>query len=167
MEVILKEDVVNLGHRGDVVKVADGYGRNFLLPRKLALQATLANKAVIEQMKAAAARRSATEKALAEELVTKLEPVALVFTRKSGESGQLFGSVTSSDIAGELAAKGFDIDRRKIQLNEPLKALGNYDVAIRLHREVTAKLKVRVIGETIAEEEATPAEAKPEEAVAE
>src|SRR5579862_4584318 len=94
MEVILKEDVANLGHRGEVVKVADGYGRNFLLPRKLALQATLANKAVVEQMKAAAARRSATEKAQAQELVTKLGPVALVFTRKSGENGQLFGSVT-------------------------------------------------------------------------
>ncbi len=167
MEVILKEDVANLGHRGDVVKVADGYGRNFLLPRKLALQATLANKAVIEQMKAAAVRRSATEKAQAEELVTKLEPVVLVFTRKSGENGQLFGSVTSADIAGELGTKGFDIDRRKIQLNEPLKALGNYDVAIRLHREVTARLKVRVTGENTAEEEASPAVAPAQEAVAE
>jgi large subunit ribosomal protein L9 len=167
MEVILKEDVVNLGHRGDVVKVADGYGRNFLLPRKLALQATLANKAVIEQMKVAAARRSATEKAQAEELVTKLEPVVLVFTRKSGEQGQLFGSVTSADIAGELATKGFDIDRRKIQLNEPLKALGNFDVTLKLHREVSAKLKVRVIGETMAEEEAAGSEPKAEEAVAE
>src|SRR3974390_2235961 len=166
MECILKEDVANLGHRGDVVKVADGYGRNFLLPRKLALQATLANKAVIEQMKAAAARRSASEKAQAEELVTKLEPVVVVFTRKSGENGHLFGSVTSSDIAGELATKGFDIDRRKIQLNEPLKALGNYDVAIKLHREVTAKLKVKVTGETMAEEEAA-AEPKAEAAVAE
>jgi large subunit ribosomal protein L9 len=165
MEVILKEDVANLGHRGDVVKVADGYGRNFLLPRKLALQATLANKAVIEQMKTAAARRSASEKAQAEELVTKLEPVLLVFTRKSGESGQLFGSVTSADIAGELANKGFDIDRRKIQLNEPLKALGNFDVAIRLHREVTAHLKVRVLGEAV--EEAPAAEAAAEPAVAE
>jgi large subunit ribosomal protein L9 len=167
MEVILKEDVVNLGHRGDVVKVADGYGRNFLLPRKLALQATLANKAVIEQMKVAAARRSATEKAQAEELVTKLEPVVLVFTRKSGEQGQLFGSVTSADIAGELATKGFDIDRRKIQLNEPLKALGNFDVTLKLHREVSAKLKVRVIGETMAEQEAAGSEPKAEEAVAE
>ena len=167
MEVILKEDVANLGHRGEVVKVADGYGRNFLLPRKLALQATLANKAVIEQMKAAAARRSASEKAQAEELVTKLEPVSLVFTRKSGEQGQLFGSVTSADIAGELAAKGFDIDRRKIQLNEPLKALGNFDVPIRLHREVTAKLKVRVASEATAEEDATPAAPAAEEAVAE
>ena len=165
MEVILKEDVANLGHRGDVVKVADGYGRNFLLPRKLALQATLANKAVIEQMKAAAARRSASEKALAEELVTKLEPVALVFTRKSGENGQLFGSVTSSDIAADLEAKGFAIDRRKIQLNEPLKALGNFDVSIKLHREVTARVKVRVLGETA--DEAPAAEAAAEPAVAE
>jgi large subunit ribosomal protein L9 len=166
MEVILKEDVVNLGHRGDVVKVADGYGRNFLLPRKLALQATTANKAVIEQMKASAARRSATEKVQAEELLTKLEPVVLAFTRKSGESGQLFGSVTSADIAAELATRGFEIDRRKISLNEPIKALGNHEVAIRLHREVTAHVKVKVIGEAVPEEEAAPAE-NATEAVAE
>ncbi len=156
MEVILKEDVANLGHRGDVVKVADGYGRNFLLPRKLALQATLANKAVIDQMKAAAARRSATEKIQAEELVAKLEPLVLSFTRKTGENGQLFGSVTSADIASDLEAKGFEIDRRKIQLAEPLKSLGNYEVAIRLHREVTAQIKVKVLGE--ATEEAPAAE---------
>jgi large subunit ribosomal protein L9 len=163
MEVILKEDVANLGHRGDVVKVADGYGRNFLLPRKLALQATAANKAVIEQMKAAAARRSATEKVQAEQLSAQLEPVVLTFTRKSGESGQLFGSVTSSDVAAELATRGFEIDRRKIQL-EPIKALGNHDVAIKLHREVTAHVKVKVIGEAVAEEPATEtaAEAKAE-----
>ena len=105
MEVILKEDVDNLGHRGDVVKVAEGYGRNFLLPRKLAMQATDANKAVIEQMKASAARRSASEKAVAEALVAKLEPVVLSFTRKSGEEGRLFGSVTSADIAAELASE--------------------------------------------------------------
>ena len=156
MEVILKEDVANLGHRGDVVKVADGYGRNFLLPRKLALQATLANKAVIEQMKAAAARRSATEKAQAEELVAKLQPLALSFTRKAGENGQLFGSVTSADIAAELAANGFEVDRRKIQLAEPLKSLGEYTVAIKLHREVTAHVKVQVAAE--AGEEASAAE---------
>jgi len=151
MEVILKEDVANLGHRGDVVKVADGYGRNFLLPRKLALQATLANKAVIEQMKTAAARRSATEKTQAEELVSKLEPLVLSFTRKSGESGQLFGSVTSVDIASELATKGFEVDRRKIQLDEPLKSLGDFDVAIKLHREVTAHVKVKVVADATAE----------------
>ncbi|HUX43995.1 MAG TPA: 50S ribosomal protein L9 [Terracidiphilus sp.] len=165
MEVILKEDVVNLGHRGDVVKVADGYGRNFLLPRKLALQATQANKAVIEQMKAAAARRSATEKVQAEELVAKLGPLALSFTRKSGENGQLFGSVTSADIAAELAAKGFEVDRRKIQLTEPLKSLGEYTVAIKLHREVSAHVKVQVAGE---EQEAdAAAEPAAETAVAE
>ncbi len=153
MEVILKEDVANLGNRGEVVKVADGYGRNFLLPRKLAMEATSANKAVIEQMKASAARRSATEKAQADELVTKLEPVVLTFTRKSGELGQLFGSVTSADIATELGTKGFEIDRRKIQLSEPLKALGNFDVPVRLHREVTAHLKVKVLGEAATEDE--------------
>ena len=160
MEVILKEDVANLGHRGEVVKVADGYGRNFLLPRKLAMEATEANKAVIEQMKSAAARRSATEKAQAEELVTKLAPVVLTFTRKSGEQGQLFGSVTSSDIAGELETRGFDIDRRKIQLNEPLKALGNFDVPVRLHREVTAHVKVKVLGDAMTEEPTTEARAE-------
>jgi large subunit ribosomal protein L9 len=161
MEVILKEDVANLGHRGDVVKVADGYGRNFLLPRKLALQATLANKAVIEQMKASAARRSATEKAQAEALVAKLEPLVLAFTRKSGESGQLFGSVTTSDIASELEAKGFEVDRRKIQLNEPIKSLGNFNVAVKLHREVTAHLKVQVVADAEQEAAAVAPEASP------
>jgi len=164
MEVILKEDVANLGHRGDVVKVAEGYGRNFLLPRKLALQATLANKAVVDQMKTAAARRSASEKALAEALVTKLEPVVLSFTRKTGEAGQLFGSVTSADIAAGLAAQGFEVDRRKIQLDEPLKSLGDFTVAIKLHREVTAHVKVKVVAEATAD---APAEAVAEEAVAE
>ncbi len=163
MEVILKEDVTNLGHRGDLVKVADGYGRNFLLPRKLALQATLANRAVIEQMKAAAARRSATEKAQAEELVVKLEPIVLDFTRKSGEAGHLFGSVTSADIATALEAKGFEVDRRKIQLDEPLKSVGEFSVAIKLHREVTAQVKVKVLAEATEEAPAAevPAAAEP------
>jgi large subunit ribosomal protein L9 len=159
MEVILKEDVANLGHRGDVVKVADGYGRNFLLPRKLALQATANNKAVIEQMKAAAARRSATEKVQAESLAAQLELLSLSFTRKSGENGHLFGSVTSADIAHELETRGFDVDRRKIQLVEPIKAVGESSVAIKLYREVTAHVKV-----SVAAEGATEAEAK--EAVA-
>jgi large subunit ribosomal protein L9 len=156
MEVILKEDVANLGHRGDVVKVAEGYGRNFLLPRKLALQATLANKAVVEQMKTAAARRSASEKALAEALVTKLEPVVLSFTRKTGEAGQLFGSVTSADIAAGLESKGFEVDRRKIQLTDPIKSLGDFTVAIKLHREVTAHVKVMVVAEATADAPAEP-----------
>ena len=158
MEVILKEDVANLGHRGDVVKVADGYGRNFLLPRKLALQATLANKAVIEQMKAAAARRSDEEKVQAQALVAKLEPLTLSFTRKSGENGQLFGSVTTADIASELAAKGFEIDRRKIQLSEPIKSLGSFTVSVKLHREVTAHVGVHVAADA-AQEAAEPAAA--------
>lgn len=158
MEVILKEDVINLGSRGDVVKVADGYGRNYLLPRKLAMQATEQNKAVIEQMKASAARRSATEKAQAEQVVAQLEPVALTFTRKAGAEGHLFGSVTSSDIAAELAAKGFEIDRRKIVLNEPLKSIGEFKVAIKLHREVTAQVKVTVQAEATEEVAAAPAE---------
>jgi large subunit ribosomal protein L9 len=151
MEVILKEDVANLGHRGDVVKVADGYGRNFLLPRKMALQATAANKAVIEQMKASAARKSATEKAVAEALVAKLEPVVLSFTRKTGEHGHLFGSVTSADIAAELETKGFEVDRRKIQLADPLKSIGDFTVNIKLHREVVAHLQVKVVAEATEE----------------
>jgi len=156
MEVILKEDVANLGHRGDVVKVAEGYGRNYLLPRKLALQATLANKAVVEQMKSAAARRSASEKAVAEALVTKLEPVVLSFTRKTGEAGQLFGSVTSADIAAGLESKGFEVDRRKIQVTEPIKSLGDFSVAIKLHREVTAHVKVKVVAEATSDAPAEP-----------
>lgn len=144
MEVILKEDVANLGFRGEVVKVADGYARNYLLPRKLAMQATETNKAVIEQMKASAARRSAGEKAKAEEFGVKLDAVALSFTRKVGEAGHLFGSVTSADIAAELAAQGIEVDRRKIQLGEPLKSIGDFTVPVRLHREVTAHLKVKV-----------------------
>jgi large subunit ribosomal protein L9 len=160
MEVILKEDVPNLGLRGDVVKVAEGYGRNYLLPRNMALQATAANKAVIEQMKAAAARRSASEKAVAEELAAKLAPVELNFVRKSGEAGHLFGSVTSADIANELEAKGFDVDRRKIQLSDPLKTVGDIVVGIRLHREVTAHVKVKVVAEAREEESAEEAKAE-------
>jgi large subunit ribosomal protein L9 len=167
MEVILKEDVANLGHRGDVVKVADGYGRNFLLPRKLALQATLANKKQIDEMKASAVRRSAAEKIVAEEQAAKLAPIVLVFTRKSGENGHLFGSVTSSDIAVELAAQGFEIDRRKISLNEPIKALGNFEVSIKLHKEVSAPVKVKVLGDAVTEGEEVPVEAEVEEAAAE
>src|SRR5215470_3421754 len=144
MEVILKEDVSKLGHRGDVIKVAEGYGRNYLLPRKLAIEATQANKAVIEQMKQAAVRRSAVEKADSEALSKQLETVSLTFHRKAGEKDHLFGSVTSSDIAEALEQKGFKIDRRKIQLAEPLKSIGEFEVPIRLHRDVTSKVKVVV-----------------------
>jgi large subunit ribosomal protein L9 len=142
MEVILKEDVTKLGSRGDVVKVAEGYGRNYLLPRKLAIEATRGNKAVIEQMKAASVRRSAKEKAQAEELAKQFDGVALNFTRRSGEHDQLFGSVTSGDIAEALEKKGFNVDRRKIQLHEPLKTLGEFTVPLKLHKEVTTHFKV-------------------------
>jgi len=144
MEVILKEDVLKLGHRGDVVKVADGYGRNYLLPEKLAIEATAANKAVIEQMKASALRKSAKEKAGAEQLSTSLNDVVITFERKAGEHEQLFGSVTAADIAKELEAKGFEVDRRKIHLDEPLKTVGEFHVPIRLHREVTAHVQVNI-----------------------
>jgi len=147
MEVILKEDVNKLGHRGDVVKVADGYGRNYLLPGKLAIEATVANKAVIEQMKGSAIRKSAKEKTEAQTLATQLDSVELVFERKVGENEHLFGSVTSGDIAHQLEQKGYTIDRRKISLEEPLKTLGEFHVPVKLHREVTTHLKVTVKGD--------------------
>jgi large subunit ribosomal protein L9 len=152
MEVILKEDVNNLGHRGDVVKVADGYGRNYLLPQKLAMEATTANKAVIDQMKASAVRRSANEKTEAESLSTQLNDVALVFERKVGEHDHLFGSVTSADIAQQLEARSFNIDRRKVHLDEPLKSLGEFLIPVKLHRDVTAHVKVTVKAEETAAE---------------
>ena len=144
MEVILKEDVPKLGSRGDVVKVAEGYGRNYLLPRQLALEATQANRAVIEQMKAAAQRRFVRDKADAEGLAEQMKELTLVFHRKVGEQEHLFGSVTSGDIAEALEAKGFSVDRRKLHLEEPIKSLGEFNVSIRLHKEVTASLKVAV-----------------------
>jgi large subunit ribosomal protein L9 len=149
MEVILKEDVAKLGVRGDVVKVAEGYGRNFLLPRKLAIEANSANKAVIDQMKAASVRRSAKEKHEAESLAKQFEGLAVSFQRKSGENEQLFGSVTSSDIADALEKKSFHIDRRKIQLHEPLKSVGEFDVPVKLHKDVTAHVKVVIEKEAV------------------
>lgn len=147
MEVILKEDVDTLGHRGDVVKVADGYGRNFLLPKKLAIEATAANKNVIEQIKQSSIRRSAKEKANAQAQVAQMEQVELIFERKVGENDHLFGSVTSSDIAHALEQKGYQIDRRKVQLDEPLKQLGEFHIPVKLHREVSAHIKVTVAPE--------------------
>ena len=155
MEVILKEDVNKLGHRGDVVKVADGYGRNYLLPGKLAIEATANNKAVIEQMKGSSIRKLAKEKIEAEDLSKRLEAVELVFERKVGENDHLFGSVTSGDIAHQLEEKGFTVDRRKIALEEPLKTLGEFHVPIKLHREVTSHLKVTVKSDQ-SEDAATP-----------
>jgi large subunit ribosomal protein L9 len=151
MEVILKEDVAKLGSRGDVVKVAEGYGRNYLLPRKLAIVADEGNKAVIVQMKSAAVRRSAKEKTQAEELAKQFENVSVSFTRKSGENDQLFGSVTSGDIAEGLEKKGLNIDRRKIQLHEALKTVGEFTVPVKLHKDVTAHLKVVIEKEAATE----------------
>src|SRR5579863_9684934 len=151
MGVILKEDVNKLGSRGDVVKVAEGYGRNYLLPRKLAIEASAGNKAVVEQMKAAALRRSAKEKSQAEELAKQFDGVSLSFQRRSSESDQLFGSVTSGDIADGLEKKGFNVDRRKVQLHEPLKTLGEFTIPIRLHKDVTTHVKVLIEKEATAE----------------
>jgi len=148
MEVILKEDVDKLGHRGDVVKVAEGYGRNFLLPRKLAIEATTGNRAVVAEMKAAAQRKSAKEKADAEGLAKQFESVHLTFLRKVGEQDHLFGSVTSADIAQELEQRGFNIDRRKIQLEEPLKTLGEFVVEIKLHRDISTPVRVIIKRDT-------------------
>ncbi len=142
MEVILKEDVPKLGSRGDVVKVAEGYGRNFLLPQRLAIVANSANKAVVVQMKAASIRRSAKEKSSAEELAKQFEGVDITFQRKAGEHDQLFGSVTTGDIADALEKKGLTIDRRKIHIHEPIKTLGEFTIPVKLHRDVTAHLKV-------------------------
>jgi large subunit ribosomal protein L9 len=149
MEVILKEDVAKLGSRGDVVKVAEGFGRNYLLPKKLAIKATAGNKAVIEQMKAAAVRRSAKEKASAEALAKQFDGLSVAFQRRSGEQDQLFGSVTAGDISEALAKKGFDLDRRKIQIHDPLKSLGEFTVPIKLHKDVTAHLKVVIEKEAV------------------
>jgi large subunit ribosomal protein L9 len=151
MEVILKEDVPKLGNRGEVVKVAEGYGRNFLLPKKLAIEANAANKAVIEQMKAAAVRRSAKEKSEAEALAKQFDGLEVKFQRKSGENDQLFGSVTSGDIAEALEKKSFHIDRRKIQLHEPLKIVGEFTIPVKLHKDVTTHLKVVVEKEAATE----------------
>src|ERR671930_11515 len=144
MEVILREHVDNLGRRGEIVKVADGYARNYLLPRKLALLVTAGNKRQIERERAKFDAREAEEKGVAGALAERLASVELEIARRVGETEVLYGSVTSADIAEALLAKGFEIDRRKLQLQEPIKKLGEYDVPIKLHRDVTTHVKVRV-----------------------
>ena len=144
MEVILKEDVDSLGHRGDVVKVANGYGRNYLLPQRLAIEATAGNKAIITQMKESAVRKAAKDKATATEQADKLNAVEMTFERKVGANDVLFGSVTAADIAAEMAKQGYEIDRRKILLDEPLKQLGEFHVPVKLFREINAHVKVTV-----------------------
>jgi len=144
MEVILREDIEKLGSRGQVVKVADGFARNFLLPRRLAVPATEANMKIVEQERQAALRREAKEKAAAEELAKMLSAVTLTTTQKAGESDQLFGSVTSKDIAELLEKQGFSIDRKKILLEHPIKTLGEHKVTLKLHREVSVEITVIV-----------------------
>lgn len=148
MEVILKDDVPSLGHRGEVVTVKDGYARNYLFPRKLALPATPGNRKQVEQEKAAHARREAKEQSDADALAAMLAQVSLTIPAKAGESDQLFGSITAMDIAEALALKGYTIDKRRVVLEEPIKTIGEYDVSLRLHREVTASVKVNVIRES-------------------
>ena len=147
MEVILRQDVPQLGRRGDIVEVKAGYARNYLLPRQLAMEATAGNRKQVAEMKAAGARREATEKTSAESLAAQLAGVALTLPAKAGESDQLFGSVTAMDIAAALEAHGFTIDKRKVLLEEPIKTLGEYEVPVRLHHEVTASVKVNVVRE--------------------
>ncbi|HLK63465.1 MAG TPA: 50S ribosomal protein L9 [Bryobacteraceae bacterium] len=147
MEVILREDIEKLGSRGQVVKVAPGYARNFLLPKKLAVQATDANKKIVEQERQAHLRKEAKHKSEAEDLSKLLTGVSVTISQKAGENDQLFGSVTSKDVADALAAKNFNIDRRKIQLDDPIKQLGEYKVPVRLHKDVTAEVTVSVVKE--------------------
>jgi large subunit ribosomal protein L9 len=144
MQIILQEDVEKLGNRGELVEVAEGYARNFLLPRKLGLEATAGNLKRRERMRAHFAKKEATEKDAAQKQGEQLAAVSLEFTRKAGENDQLFGSVTSLDVAEALAGKGFEIDRKKIVLAEPIKVMGDYEVPVKLHREVIVNVKVAV-----------------------
>ena len=147
MEVILREDIEKLGGRGQVVKVAAGYARNFLLPKRLAVEATDSNRKIVEQERHAHLRKEAKQKGEAEDLSKLLGGVSVTIVQKAGEADQLFGSVTSKDVADALAAKNFTIDRRKVQLDEPIKQLGEFKVPVRLHKDVIAEITVNVVRE--------------------
>jgi len=147
MEVILRADVEKLGARGQLVKVAPGYARNFLLPKKLAVAATEANRKIVDQERLAHLRKEAKLKGEAEDLAKMVNGISVTLTQKAGENDQLFGSVTAKDIAAALEAQNYSIDRRKIQLDEPLKQLGVFKVPVRLHRDVTAEITVNVTKE--------------------
>jgi large subunit ribosomal protein L9 len=144
MQIILQEDIDKLGHRGEVVTVKSGYARNFLLPRKLAIEATTGNMKALERIRGALAKKTATELEAAQKQAALLNGVSLAFKRKAGENDQMFGSVTSADIAEGLAAQGFKIEKRQVQLADPLKALGQYTVTIKVFRDVTAEVKAHV-----------------------
>ena len=165
MEIILREDIPKLGNKGDIVMVKDGYARNYLLPRRLAILATTGTRKQVDQMRASAERKADREKGAAEALAAQLSALDLSFTKRAGDQGQLFGSVTASDLAEAIAGKGFEIDRRRLELNEPLKRLGEFAVPIRLHRDVTAELTVKVLSETGEEAPPPPEVAAPAEEV--
>jgi large subunit ribosomal protein L9 len=162
MEVILRDHVENVGKRGEVVKVADGYARNYLLPRKLALVATPGNLKQVERERVKLDAREAEEKAGAESIAAKMSIIEVVISRRVGETEALYGSVTSADIAEALEKKGYELDKRKIGLREPIKKLGTYPVPVKLHREVVVQLPVKVVAE--GKPEATPEELKAEAA---
>ena len=147
MEVILREHVDHLGRRGDLVKVADGYARNFLLPRKLALLVTDGNKKQIERERAKFEIKELEEQKAAQAVADRMSAIEIEIARRVGETEALYGSVTSGDIADALAAKGFELDRRKLQLGDAIKRTGEYTVPVKLHRDVTVQLKVRVVAE--------------------
>ena len=147
MEIILREHVEHLGERGEIVKVADGYARNYLLPRKLALLATPGNRKHVERERKITEAREAQEKGQAEGLAARLAEVDITIARRVGDTGQLYGSVTAADIVEVLKAKGFEVDRRKLILPEPIKAIGDHDVPLKLHRQVAVPLKVHVVKE--------------------
>src|SRR5271170_105373 len=144
MQIILQEDIEKLGHRGQIVEVAEGYARNYLLPRKLALPVSQGNLKQLEQIKRSLAKREATERDGAQKQADLLASITVEFARKAGENDQMFGSVTTADISEGLAAQGYTVDKRKLQLELPIKALGEYQVPVKLHREVTAHIKVVV-----------------------
>jgi large subunit ribosomal protein L9 len=147
MEIILREDIENLGTRGDVVKVAAGYARNFLLPKKLAVAATDSNRKIVEQERQAHLRKEAKQIGEAQELAKLVGMVTVTIARKAGENDQLFGSVTAADISDALTAQNYNVERRRIHLDEPIRTLGEHKVTVRLHREVTADITVNVTRE--------------------
>jgi large subunit ribosomal protein L9 len=147
MEVILREDVDNLGTRGDLVKVAPGYARNFLLPKRLAVAATDSNRKIVEQEKQAHLRKEAKQVGEAQELAKLMGAVTVTISRKAGENDHLFGSVTAADVSDALSAQKYNVERRKIHLDEPIRTLGEHKVAVRLHKEVTAEVTVNVVRE--------------------
>ena len=149
MEVILREHVDTLGRRGDVVKVAEGYARNYLLPRKLALPVTENNKRQIERERKMAEARDLEEKGAAEAIATRLTQIEVEIPRRVGENETLYGSVTSADIAQALKDKGFEVDKRKVVLAEPLKSLGETTIPVKIHRDVTAQVKVKIVPQTV------------------